>query len=98
MVLENAPRHIKESPRLSGAPSAALWFLLAVVQPDNRMFQWVDHFLFNNRHLTQMGAEYGRICNMIYGVKELCLWIILSCLALIMNQPDIFRAEKAVIY
>lgn len=53
-------------------------FLLAVVQPDNRMVEWVDHFIFNNRHLTQIQAEYGRIWNMIYGMKELCLWIILS--------------------
>lgn len=28
MVLENAPRHIKQSPRLSGALSASLWHLI----------------------------------------------------------------------
>lgn len=94
MVLENAPRHIKQSPRLSGARLHHSEFLLAVVQPDNRMVEWVDHFIFNNRHLTQIRAEYGRMCNMIYGMKELCLWIILSYITLIMNQPDVFMMQR----
>lgn len=67
-------------------------FLLAVVQPDNRMVEWVDHFIFSNRHLTQIWAEYGRICNMIYGM--LSLWIILSYITLIMNLPDVFMMQR----
>lgn len=69
-------------------------FLLAVVQPDNRMVEWVDHFIFNNRHLSQIWAEYGSICNKIYGMKELCLWIILSYITLIMNQSDVFMLQR----
>lgn len=53
-------------------------FLLAVLQPDNRMVRVGRSFSSNNRQVShQIRDEYGRVWNTFYDLKQSCLGFIL---------------------